>query len=179
MCICASMCVCVFKYVHIGVCLCRMCLFAAVIRCYQSQGWQCDYEGVDEIRTGDEEGYAECVSSSGQVSFSTPSLQLSSLSDESLVLLYLSLSDEVELMATFTPADVIIVQRGAWWRDTCWELLLSTSTSTRMNTCTCINGLNWVMNSFGTHLFSLKSIQSFCQKIKLRCRWGRCVLSNR
>lgn len=37
----------------------------------------------------------------------TPSLQLSSVSDESLVLLYSSHSDEVELMATFTPADVI------------------------------------------------------------------------
>lgn len=41
----------------------------------------------------------------------TPSLQLSSVSDESLVLLYLSHSDEVELMATFTPADVIRVVR--------------------------------------------------------------------
>lgn len=37
----------------------------------------------------------------------TPSLQLSCVSDESLVLLYSSHSDEVELMATFTPADVI------------------------------------------------------------------------
>lgn len=37
----------------------------------------------------------------------TPSLQLSSLSDERLALLYSSHSDEVELMATFTPADVI------------------------------------------------------------------------
>lgn len=33
------------------------------------------------------------------------------MSDESLALLYLSLSDEVELMATFTPADVISVLR--------------------------------------------------------------------
>lgn len=56
-------------------------------------------------------GRGECVSSSGQVSSSTPSLQLSSTSDESLVLLYLSHSDEVELMATFTPADVISVVR--------------------------------------------------------------------
>ncbi|KAM3613145.1 uncharacterized protein V6R79_021382 [Siganus canaliculatus] len=53
-------------------------------------------------------------------------------SDESLVLLYLSHSDEVELIATFTPADVISVLRpgsrrvGKDW-DTCWELLLSTS----------------------------------------------------
>lgn len=39
--------------------------------------------------------------------FTAPSLQLSSMSDESLVLLYLSHSYEVELMATFTPADVI------------------------------------------------------------------------
>lgn len=43
--------------------------------------------------------------------FPAPSLQLSSTSDESLALLYLSLSDEVELMATFTPADVISVLR--------------------------------------------------------------------
>lgn len=43
--------------------------------------------------------------------FPAPSLQLSSMSDESLALLYLSLSDEVELMATFTPADVISVLR--------------------------------------------------------------------
>lgn len=56
-------------------------------------------------------GRGECVSSSGQVSSPAPSLQLSSTSDESLVLLYLSHSDEVELMATFTPADVISVVR--------------------------------------------------------------------
>lgn len=62
----------------------------------------------------EEEGYGEygeCVSSSGQVSFAASSLQLSSNSDESLALLYLSHSDEVELMATFTPADVISVVR--------------------------------------------------------------------
>lgn len=63
------------------------------------------------MRIGEEEGYGECVSSSGQVSFPAPSLQLSSTSDESLALLYLSHSDEVELMATFTPADVISVLR--------------------------------------------------------------------
>lgn len=64
------------------------------------------------MRFGEElEGYGECVSSSVQVSFPAPSLQLSSTSDESLALLYLSHSDEVELMATFTPADVISVLR--------------------------------------------------------------------
>lgn len=63
------------------------------------------------MRIGEEEGYSECVSSSGQVSFPAPSLQLSSMSDERVVLLYLSHSDEVELMATFTPADVISVLR--------------------------------------------------------------------
>lgn len=60
----------------------------------------------------------------------TPSLQLSSVSDESLVLLYLSHSDEVELMATFTPADVIRVvrlgsRRGGRGPYTCWVLLRS------------------------------------------------------
>lgn len=44
--------------------------------------------------------------------FLSPSLQLSSPSDESLSLLYLSHSDEVELMATFTPADVINAAPG-------------------------------------------------------------------
>lgn len=71
----------------------------------------CDHEGVGEVRIGEEKRYSECLSSSGQVSFPTPSLQLSSMSDESLVLLFLSHSDEVELMATFTPADVISVLR--------------------------------------------------------------------
>lgn len=85
---------------------------------------------MGEIRTG-EDGYSDCVSSSGQVSFPAPSLQLSSMSDESLVLLYLSHSDEVELMATFTPADVISVlrlgeQEGESVGITCCELLLST-----------------------------------------------------
>lgn len=70
--------------------------------------------GRRDVRTSDGEEEGICVSSSGWVSFSTPSLQLSSSpSDESLVRLYLSLSDEVELMATFTPPDVIIVQPGA------------------------------------------------------------------
>lgn len=64
--------------------------------------------GSGKTKSWEEEGYGECVSS-GQVSFPAPSLQLSSTSDESLVLLYLSHSDEVELMATFTPADVISV----------------------------------------------------------------------
>lgn len=44
-----------------------------------------------------------------------PSLQLSSTSDGSPALLYLSHGDEVELMATFTPADVIsVVRPGSW-----------------------------------------------------------------
>ena len=67
------------------------------------------------MRFGEEEeeveGYGERVSSSVQVSSPAPSLQLSSTPDESLALLYLSHSDEVELMATFTPADVISVLR--------------------------------------------------------------------
>lgn len=70
--------------------------------------------GSGKATKWEEEGYGEygeCVSSSGQVSFPAPSLQLSSNSDESLALLYLSHSDEVELMATFTPADVISVVR--------------------------------------------------------------------
>lgn len=46
-----------------------------------------------------------------QVSCPAPSVQLSSRSDESLALLYLSHSDEVELMTTFTPDDVISVLR--------------------------------------------------------------------
>lgn len=102
-------------------------------------------------RTGRSENF-ECGSSSGQVFLPPPSLQLTSLSDESLVLLYLSLSDEVELMAAFTPVDVISVQQGAGGWDTCWDLLLSTSTSTCMNTCTCTSGLNRFMNSFGSQL---------------------------
>lgn len=63
------------------------------------------------MRIKEEEGHSESVSSSGQVSFPTPSLQLSSTSDESLALLYLSHSDEVELMVSFAPADVISVLR--------------------------------------------------------------------
>lgn len=59
------------------------------------------------MRTREKKGSSECLSSSGQVSNPTPSLQLSSVSDESLALLFLSHSDEVELMATFTPTDVI------------------------------------------------------------------------
>lgn len=67
----------------------------------------------------EEDRYGECdasVSSSGQVSSPGPSLQLyTSTSDGSLVRLYLSHSDEVELMATFTPADVIsVVRPGSW-----------------------------------------------------------------
>lgn len=84
------------------------------MRCYQSLGWQRDHEGAQNHRNVEEDRYGgrgECVSSSGQVSSPAPSLQLSSTSDESLVLLYLSHSDEVEQTSTFTPADVISVVR--------------------------------------------------------------------
>lgn len=41
-------------------------------RCYESQGWQHDRGGEGEVRTGAEEGYGECISSSGQVFLSRP-----------------------------------------------------------------------------------------------------------
>lgn len=47
--------------------------------------------------------------------FLLPAPHYTSTSDGSLVRLYLSHSDEVELMATFTPADVIsVVRPGSW-----------------------------------------------------------------
>lgn len=129
-----------------------MCQYAATVRCYPSQGWQHDREGVGEVRILEEEGNGECVSSSGQVSFHRP------------------LTTAV-LHAWWKPCAAIFVPQ--WWggtnghfhtswchqcaapgeqdggsgRDPCWELLLSISTCTHMCTCSYIGGSEQLINS--------------------------------
>lgn len=82
----------------------------------------------------------------GQVSSAAPSLQLSSASDQSPALLYLSLSDEVELMATFTLVDVISVLRlGSRGRERPSYLLSAAAEPTAH---TCPNGFSQIIKFF-------------------------------